>query len=243
MKIAHISDFHLSHHLSGDKAKDIPDLISEAAREIAAHSPDLVAVTGDLVHYPLDALDDPETIALGEKDLYLVRECFAGLTCPVAYVYGNHDHPASFRRIFRDQPFDFDVNGFRVIAFLDDFGHQNDSLQRVGAEQARFQSVVSDRDPRPQIHLQHYLIFPERNEGYSFPYSYGNAAALKAALLADARLKLVLSGHYHEGDDLISENHVYFATARAFRDAPHPYRIYDVIGANIRQTEYALRSE
>ena len=100
MKIAHISDFHLRHHLAGENIRCGPDLIAEGARHIAAHSPDLVAVTGDLVDYPLDALDDPDTVALGEKDLHLVRECFDSLSCPVAYVHGNHDHPTSFRRVF-----------------------------------------------------------------------------------------------------------------------------------------------
>ena len=194
-------------------------------------------MTGDLVDYPLDVLDDPDTIALGEKDLLLVRECFAGLSCPVAYVYGNHDHPASFRRVFSDQLSDFDVEGFRVVTFFDEEGDHN-VPQRVGADRARFQSVLSDGDPRPQIHLQHYMIFPEHSGGY--PFNYGDAAELKAALLADSRHKLVLSGHYHEGEDLMSEGHVFFATARAFREPPHPFRVYEITGMNITQTEYTL---
>ena len=237
MKIAHISDFHLRHHLP-DGDGEMANLISEAVRQLAAHAPDLVVVTGDLVHYPLDALDDPAMVALGEKDLHLVRECFARLTCPVAYVYGNHDHPASFRRIFCD--FEFDAAGFRVIAFLDDEGDHH-VPQRVGAELDRFYAVVSDADPRPQIHLQHYPIAPECDGEY--PFNYGNAAALKAALLADARPKLVLSGHYHEGVPLMAEDHVYFATARAFRDPPHPYCLYAVADAHITQTHYTLRPE
>ena len=237
MKIVHISDFHLRHHLEGENIKCGPDLITEAARHIAAHSPDLIAVTGDLVDYPLDALDDPDTVALGEKDLYLVSECFSSFTCPVAYVYGNHDHPGSFRRVFCDQPFDFDVDGFRVVIFLDQEGDHH-VPQRIGAERVRFQAVLSDDDSRPQIHLQHYMIFPEHCGGY--PYSYDNAAELKAALLADSRPKLVLSGHYHKGEDLMAEGQVCFATARAFCDPPHPFRVYEISGMNITQTEYNL---
>ncbi len=237
MKIAHISDFHLRHHLAGENIKCGPDLIAKGARLMAAHSPDLVAITGDLVDYPLDVLDDPDTVALGEKDLHLVRECFDSLSCPVAYVHGNHDHPTSFRRVFSDQPFDFDVQGFRVIIFFDEEGDHH-VPQRVGAERARFQSVLSDDDPRPQIHLQHYMIFPEHSGGY--PYNYDNAAELKAALLADSRRKLVLSGHYHEGEDLMAEGHVCFATARAFREPPHPFRVYEITDADITQAEYTL---
>ena len=237
MKIAHISDFHLRHHLAGENIRCGPDLIAEGARLMAAHSPDLVAITGDLVDYPLDALDDPDTVALGEKDLHLVRECFDCLPCPVAYVHGNHDHPTSFRRVFSDQPFDFDVQGFRVVIFFDEEGDHH-VPQRVGAERARFYSVLADDDPRPQIHLQHYMIFPEHSGGY--PYNYGDAAELKATLLADLRRKLVLSGHYHEGEDLMAEGHISFATARAFREPPHPFRVYEITDADVTQAEYAL---
>ena len=124
-----------------------------------------------------------------------------------------------------------------MIIFLDEEGDHH-VPQRVGAERARFQSVLSDGDPRPQIHLQHYLIFPEYSGGY--PYNYGDVAELKAALLADSRRKLVLSGHYHEGEDLKAENHIYFATARAFRDPPHPFRVYEITDADITQAEYTL---
>ena len=150
---------------------------------------------------------------------------------------GNHDHLTSFRRVFSDQPFDFDVQGFRVVIFFDEEGDHN-VPQRVGAERARFQSVLSDGDPRPQIHLQHYLIFPEHSGGY--PYNYGDVAELKAALLADSRRKLVLSGHYHEGEDLMAEGHISFATARAFREPPHPFRVYEITDADITQAEYTL---
>ena len=79
--------------------------------------------------------------------------------------------------VFSDQPFDFDVQGFRVIIFLDQEGDRH-VPRRVGADRARFQSVLSDGDPRPQIHLQHYMIFPEHNGGY--PYNYGDAGGVES---------------------------------------------------------------
>ena len=246
MKIAHISDFHLRYHLSGTatnsnrKSRQMPDLISETVGKIAAHSPDLVAITGDLIDYPLEALNDPDTITAGDKDLHLVRDLFAALTCPIAYLYGNHDHPASFRRIFNHQSPDFDVQGYRILIFLDDEGNQH-VPERFGTERTRFQSVLSDSDPRPQIHLQHYLIEPERNKGY--PHSYSDASELKNALLGDPRIKLVLSGHYHKGENLFAKQHVHFAVARAFCEPPHPYRIYTLTNNTITQTEYTIQPE
>lgn len=243
MKLAHISDFHLRHHLPGSsaltdrKSRQMPDLIARAVAHMCAEAPDLVAVTGDLVDYPLDQMDDAEAIALGEKDLHLVRDLFAPLSCPVAFLYGNHDHPASFHRVFGDQPDDFGVGNHRVILFFDDEGESH-VPQRQGAQRTRFHQVLSDADPRPQIHLQHYLIAPERNEGY--PHTYADGQALKTALLHDPRPKLALSGHYHKGEPVFSENHVHFAVARAFCEPPHPYRFYTIGKNAVTQTECAL---
>ena len=100
MKIAHISDFHLRHHLPGTStisrrlSRHMPELITQAVGRIRGESPDLVVVTGDLADHPFYGMHDEELIALGEKDLRLIRECFAPLTCPVAWLYGNHDHPS-----------------------------------------------------------------------------------------------------------------------------------------------------
>lgn len=244
MKIAHISDFHLRHHLPGTStisrrlSRHIPDLISQAVDRIRGESPDLVVVTGDLVDHPFYGMHDAKLIALSEKDLRLVRERFAPLTCPVAFLYGNHDHPESFHRVYGDLPADFHVAGHRVLLFFDD-EVENNFPQRLGRQRERFLAAMNDDDPSPQIHLQHYLVAPERTGGY--PHAYREAGSLKAALIADSRVRLVLSGHYHKGDSLFSEGHVHFANAPAFGEPPHPFRIYDVSGTCVTQTEFHLR--
>ncbi len=244
MKIAHISDFHLRHHLPGTSelpqrlSRQMPDLLVEAVEHIRAGSPDLVAVTGDLVDYPLDCLHAPDTVALGEKDLSLVREIFSPLSVPVAFLYGNHDHPDTFRKIFGCLPSDFDVAGHRILLFFDNEA-QDHFPERIGEERERFLAALSDDDPRPQIHLQHYLIAPEHNGGY--PYAYRDAGSLKAVLLKDPRVRLVLSGHYHRGEPLFREGGVYFSTASAFGEPPHPYRVYTLTAESIVQTERSLR--
>ena len=245
MKIAHISDFHLRHHLPGTStisrrlSRRMPDLISQAVEWIRGESPDLVVVTGDLLDHPFYGMHDPELIALSVRDLHLVRECFAPLTCPVACLYGNHDHPASFHSVFGDLPVDFHVAGYRVLIFLDD-EVEDHFPQRMGAQRERFLAALNDEDPRPQIHLQHYLVAPERAGGY--PHAYREAGSLRAALMADSRVRLVLSGHYHKGDSLFSEGHVYFANAPAFGEPPHPFRVYTLDETGVIQTEHHLRS-
>jgi 3',5'-cyclic AMP phosphodiesterase CpdA len=246
LKIAHISDFHLRHHLPGDsaieqrKSRQMPNKIALAVKHIQTLSPDLIAVTGDLVDYPLDQMDVSETVAQGKKDLQLIQELFAPFSCPIAFLFGNHDHPTSFDRIFTHLSPDFDVQGHRVVSFFDHEG-PNHIPQRVGDQHTRFRALLKDSDPRLQIHLQHYLITPEHNQDY--PHTYANGQQLTSALLNDPRPKLCLSGHYHKGENLFQQDHVYFAIARAFCEPPHPYRIYTIDANAITQTEYTLLPE
>lgn len=215
----------------------MPDLITKAVTHIQTLSPDLIAITGDLVDYPLDQMNHAETVAQGEKDLQLIRDLFAPLSCPKAFLFGNHDHPKSFARIFSDASPDFDVQGYRILSFFDHEGH-NHIPERVADQRQHFDSVLADADSRPQVHLQHYLMTPERNEGY--PHTYGDGQTLTSALTSDPRPILALSGHYHKGENLFQNQHVYFATARAFCEPPHPYRIYTIDQNTVTQTEYTL---
>ena len=243
MKIAHLSDFHLRHHLSGTSlvtarlSRRVPDLLSAAVEQIQSESPDLLAITGDLLDYPFYGMADADTMSLGRKDLGLIQEMLKPLTCPVAILYGNHDHPAIFQEAFGHLPLDFEVAGHRVLLFFDD-EVDNHFPQRMGSERERFLSVISDNDPHPQIHLQHYLISPMHNEGY--PHSYLEGDSLKASLTSDPRVRLVLSGHYHRGEDLFKEGSVHFATSKAFCEPPHPFRFYTLGEETIEQIEQTL---
>jgi histidinol-phosphate phosphatase family protein len=242
--IVHISDFHLRRALPGTSSVSrrasrlVPDLLAEAVAAIRAASPDLVAVTGDLVDHPFYAMADGCLDAAGEADLRLARELLAPFTCPVVALPGNHDHPGLFARVFADAPRDLDVGGWRVLAFHDgeaDFHRP----QRLGDERDRWLAALADGDPRPQVHLQHYLVSPDRNDGY--PHTYREAESLRQALRADGRVRLVLSGHYHRGERLFRDAGVAYAVAPAFAEPPHPYRLYRLSDAAIEESETALR--
>jgi D-glycero-D-manno-heptose 1,7-bisphosphate phosphatase len=205
----------------------MPDLLDAATEQIRTLSPDLVAVTGDLVDHPFYAMHDSNLAALGVKDLGLVREIFGGLTCPVAFLYGNHDHPAGFRRVFGDGPADFDVEGYRILLFFDEEG-ENHHPQRMGAERERFLRALAGEEPRLQVHLQHYLITPVRNRRY--PHTYREHRSLEEAVVADGRVRLVLSGHYHRGARVQRIRDTSFSTVPAFCEPPHRFRFYDLDG-------------
>jgi predicted MPP superfamily phosphohydrolase len=205
----------------------MPEHFAAALRQIHAQEPDLLVISGDLIDYPLDALHDPTTQEQGRKDLELIDLMLAELPFPMALVHGNHDHPALFDQIFGHLPTDQIVNGFRILSFGDDEG-DNHVPARVGQEQARFQAALDDATSLPQIHIQHYLVWPERNEEY--PHTYGVGAQMRDAIIASGKVCLVLSGHYHIGVPLFLDKGVWFATVRAFAEAPHPFNIYDIEG-------------
>lgn len=244
MRIAHISDFHLRHHLPGTslvakrQSRQMPALLRQAIAQINVLQPDLLAITGDLVDYPLHALDNPATIAQGDQDLLLIRGIIDEATCPVAYLYGNHDHPARYRTLFADQHSDRPIGDYRLLTFLDDEVRDN-TAERLDASRQLFDAALTDTDPRPQIHLQHYMIFPEHNEGY--PHNYREAKDLQEAIAASRKVRLSLSGHFHHGADLQLQDGAWYATARAFCEAPHPFRIYDLDGASAKQNEHYIK--
>ncbi len=97
MKIAHLSDMHWRYHLPGTsvivkrESRWMAQRMEQALGQLREEAPDLVVVTGDLLDYPSNALDDPEVQALGEQDLLLLRGLLDDTGLPYAVVYGNHD--------------------------------------------------------------------------------------------------------------------------------------------------------
>lgn len=245
LRIAHLSDFHLRHHLPGTSAvprrlsRRMPGLIEEAVQCLRREAPDVVAVTGDLLDYPLYDLHEGALADRGTRDLELIRELFEPLTCPVAFLYGNHDHPGLFREVFRDQPTELEVKGHRIFLFFDDEVRHN-IPQRMGTERERFLAALADADPRPQIHLQHYLTAPEMDHGY--PMNYAEAESMRAALEADPRARLVLSGHYHQGISPFMGGSTWYATAPAFCERPHAFQLLTFDGEEVRSNCVSLET-
>ena len=96
----------------------MPDLFARAVAQIATLDPDLLVVSGDLLDYPLDLMDDPDVRRWAEKDLRLIADLLLPISCPIAMVYGNHDHPELFRRVFGHVPSEQIAGMYRVLAHL-----------------------------------------------------------------------------------------------------------------------------
>jgi DNA repair exonuclease SbcCD nuclease subunit len=233
MKIAHISDLHLRHHLPGSaeiaarRSREMPERFAAAINEISREAVDMLIITGDLLDYPLDAMHDPITLAQGEADLRLIAQILEQIDVPIALVHGNHDHPELVQRVFGHLPVDQEVAGHRVLCFFDNEGADHVPL-RQGEDQQRFLAALADERSLPQIHVQHYIVWPELNDEY--PHTYGQGAEMRDQIVESGRVRLVLSGHYHKGVPLFQQGQTYFTAVRAFTEEPHPYVIYQIAG-------------
>jgi 3',5'-cyclic AMP phosphodiesterase CpdA len=203
----------------------MPDLFAAALDRIRGHNPDLLVISGDLIDYPMGEMAVATTQEQGRKDLELLASLLVDLPFALALVHGNHDHPALIDQVFGHLPNDQLVKGHRVLTFRDDEG-PNHVPVRVGKEQARFRAALADSASPPQIHIQHYVVWPKRNQEY--PHTYGAGAQMREEMIATGNVRLVLSGHYHIGVPLFLDKGVWFATVRGFTDAPHPYNIYEI---------------
>ena len=142
------------------------------------------------------------------------------------------------RKVFGDLPLDRILGGFRVVCFLD---HEVDDqgARRLGKERTRFLEVLADKASPAQVHVQHYLIVPEKI-GEDYPYSYGDAAFLRQAIDDSGRVKLVLSGHYHPGVPLCKKKKTYYSVVPAFCEEPHRFRFYELDSSGVSMREETL---
>ena len=236
MRLGHLSDFHLRHHLSGSstvtkrRCREMPEKIDIAIQRFRKEKVDCVVVTGDIVDHPFEFMNSPEYLQKGEADLLLVRSLLDQLDCPVFIVYGNHDHPLLFRRIFPLHEKPVIVGDYQIYCFYDEEGTDN-IPERVGGQLERFLEATSNTDQYSQIHIQHYLLYPKRNDGY--PHTYFHSASLIKSASSSKKVTLSLSGHFHPGENLVLHEGIYFAVAPAFCEAPHWFRIYDISEKNI----------
>ncbi|MEE2656988.1 MAG: metallophosphoesterase [Candidatus Latescibacterota bacterium] len=232
MRIVHISDFHLRHHLPGTSevpsrcSRKMPHMLEGVVQWIGSmEDVDLIAVTGDLVDYPFKQMDDPAILEQGRQDLRLLAQLLERLPVTTAIVYGNHDHPGLFRDVFCVPPSQH-VGGARVVSFFDEEGEQS-VPERVGKQRRNFDELLGDGDALPVIHLQHYLTAPVRDDGW--PHTYRDGEIMCDQLISDSRYHLVLQGHYHPGiTPFCAGGRAWFSTVPAFCEPPHVFRVYDL---------------
>ncbi|QFY12078.1 HAD-IIIA family hydrolase [Nonomuraea phyllanthi] len=238
MRIAHITDIHLRSHIPGHSALPVrrsrtaPELLAAALDDARRRGADLIVITGDVVDVP-GYLFDPERDAARDRlvwqrvreDYRLVRRMLDDCGIGWIAIPGNHDSYRVHAEELGSGPFVRDVGGLRFVSFWDRESTGN-VPRRTLTERERFDSSLLDPGPRPQVHLQHFVITPRLDEGY--PHTYAEGEELQQRTSDSGRVVLSLSGHYHPGAEPTTIGSTTFSVTPALVEHPHPYRIFDI---------------
>ncbi|WP_203566417.1 HAD-IIIA family hydrolase [Aestuariimicrobium ganziense] len=238
MRIAHLTDLHLRHHLPGSatiqirRSRRMPELFARALGDARSRGADVVVVTGDLVDVPdhlfareRDAALDAPRWEQARRDYELVLGLLEDCGLPWLALPGNHDSQRVMREVFGDRERAVEIDGVRFVAFWDQ-EWQAHRPQRILDDRVLFDAVLMGEDETPQVHLQHYLITPRIDESY--PHTYLEAEWLRDRLVASGRVPLALSGHYHPGCEPDRLGTTTFSVTPALCEAPHRYRLFDL---------------
>jgi predicted MPP superfamily phosphohydrolase len=230
VRIIHLTDPHLRHHLpgtssvSGRESRLMPAVLERAVALCHKIHPDLGVFSGDLVDVPAELAEDPDTQVLAQQDYHLVCGLLEGVAIPWVVLPGNHDLAGQVRGTFVSSK-DRVVGGLRVLAF-DDQERADHVPERVGAERRRLVDALLDEDNRPQVHVQHYVVSPRLDAGY--PHTYADGGSMTDMITAGSRVCLVLSGHYHPGMAPFQVSKTWFSVAPALCVAPFPVLVYEL---------------
>ncbi len=256
LKIAHITDLHLRHHLPGTssvarrRSRSGLQHLQTALTQAKEAQADVVVLTGDLLDVPMFLIEGmprgfhaPQTFLnwteLAVQDYAAIRNLLNESGIPWIVLPGNHDWIAAFYHVF-PQPISHTIQNFRLIPFHD---HEQFDLspRRLGREQQRFRQVLRDDDPTPQIHLQHYLLHPPHHDGY--PYQYQECEHLRAAIAASQRVRMTLSGHRHTGCETIVEHGTHYLVTPALAEFPFRWRLIEIDNHSLHVNEPFLTTD
>jgi len=232
IKIALIADLHYDTVPSVPKRRgEIADilLLRTVHRLNRMIKPDITVVLGDL----LDRGDDPDAARLQGR----LRQVLDVLESPVIVLPGNHDADVdAFYRDFERPPDFVDIKGYRLVPFLDP-EEPDWNARRTECDLERMRRLRGGFDG-PIVALQHVPVFPP---GMSeCPYNYTNADEVIAAMRANA-VNVALSGHYHEGMDLVRHDRLVFLAGPALCELPFAFLEVDLDGEDVRVRRHELR--
>ena len=225
----------------------MPAALNRLTKCIKEFTPDVIVMTGDLLDMPDEVVaggspDDrshDQWMDEAKADFQLVWDWFKSTAVPFVVVPGNHDHEGAFAQIFGGPPEPRDIAGLRFFCFWDELAEDRQP-QRTGERKDLFENAMtSSEHDCPQIHLQHYMIDPP-TFAKNWRYEYKGARKMKSDVERTGRVRAILSGHYHPGS-LINQDRIVYSLPPAFCEAPHAFRIYDIVdGAMATVTDQSL---
>lgn len=255
LRIAHITDLHLRHHLPGNASISLRrsigglDRLRQALTQVQQAQADIIVVTGDLVDVPMFLVEgmprgftapqsERDWLSLTLQDYQEVQTALQETGIPWIVLPGNHDHVELFNQVF-PPPEPLLLKGHRFVTFYD-YERFDNVPRRLGGAQFLFKQVLSDPDPTPQIHLQHYLMHKIKEGGY--PITYLEADYLRQAIAQSGKVRLSLSGHHHAGDSAKIEAGTHYYITPTFSEYPFQWRMFELDEAQIQHRDYALES-
>lgn len=252
LRIAHLTDLHLRHHLPGTVpnstllSHEILPLLREALIRIREEGATHLVLTGDLVDVPafvrrpIGYYDEPVADFLVDAvaDYQRLRETLDAGGIPYTLVPGSRDHYPSFFKVFPEAGRMVEVDGYRIVAYCDREWDAH-AARRLDRERLRMETSLADPDSRPQIHVQHFLPWPRMKT--ACPVNYVESEEIAARYAASGNVVLSLSGCHHPGCGPEKHDGVVYSTAPAFGKPPFAYRLYSLDGRTVHTEERCLR--
>jgi 3',5'-cyclic AMP phosphodiesterase CpdA len=236
MRIVHLTDLHLRHHLPGTstvlgrESRRMPEILAQAVARVQRLAPDLGVLSGDLVDVPEGADVCPDIGGLAWQDLQIVHSILERADIPWVVLPGNHDLVEQVREFYPCGS-DTILAGYRILTF-DDRERADHVPERTGAERARLEEAMRATDGLEQIHVQHYVVQPRLDAGY--PHTYADGESIVEMLSGSGRVALVLSGHYHPGVTPFLLGKTWYSVAPALCVQPFPLMVYDLDADGLR---------
>lgn len=229
LRIAAIADAHYAGgtlEQCGVRRSAIADiLLLRAVRRLNRFiKPDLTVLLGDLV-------DDGARA--GHERLKIIIDL---LESPTIVIPGNHDGDLdTFYGVYPRPPEFLDVNGVRVVTFIDPEEAEYNA-SRSKADIARMDQARAGHEG-PILSLQHVPLFPPGAS--ASPYGYTNAAEVWEAFERN-RFTLAVSGHWHAGDDLVERGAGRAIIVPALCEAPFAFTEIVIDGDSVQTRQHQL---
>ncbi|MCF6177252.1 MAG: metallophosphoesterase [Victivallaceae bacterium] len=221
MKLAVIADLHFFRQGNiqiPERVGQFADIfLLKAVKRLNRYiKPDLVFIGGDLIN---DA-DDANAASMLEE----LKQIIDLIECPVIVIPGNHDLPEEqFYQIFKRPAEAVDINGIRFLPFID---REQPEYNAVRSQQdlAKMRQLAGAFDG-PVVSLQHVPLFQSGTAPSS--YNYTNSDGIITAMRASG-VMLAVSGHYHDGYDVVTFDGVQSITAPACCETPFQFMEIDI---------------
>ena len=236
-KIVILTDLHFSKSVNPfipDRKGEFADiLLLRAVHRLNRYiKPDLVFIGGDLINEP-GCEDRLELLAELKKIIDLID-------APTMIIRGNHDPDKDIFESVMGKQIDFlDINGVRFVSF-DDQEEPGYNASRSDADLDRMRQLSAEFDGA-LVSLQHVPLLPTKAE--SCGYNYTNADEI-VEIMRETNYILALSGHYHEGFELLDYEGINYITGHTLCEEPFGYAIIEIDDkVTCRQENLAMPKE